>query len=165
MSSQAGSDKTTIDAFNPDLKSVLEERAEGHYLFIVADIKKATLFLLNQGMLEDTRDIMDPSVNKKIKSNSGEMFGRSSKYDHKINNQIQKHLKLIAGEASKLVFKKHVNGVFIGGHKDQFNSIKEALPHDLQEKVRGEFVTELNIPHEELFKHCENALSEYLKNY
>lgn len=151
-----------IDSFNPNLKSVLGEMEERHYLFIVVDLKKATLFLFNKEVLEATRQIMDPSVNKKIKSNSGEIYGRSTKLDHKINNQTHRHLQLIIAAASALISGKHINGVFIGGHKTLFNTVKEVLPQDLQKKVRGEFITELNIPQEKLISHCKRTLIEYL---
>lgn len=152
-----------IDSFNPDLESKLEEMEERHYLFIIADLKKATLFLFNKEVLETTRQIMDPSVNKKIKSNSGELYGKNTKLDHRIDNQTHKHLQLIVREASALIHGKHINGIFIGGHKTLFNTIKEVLPQDLQKKVRGEFITELNIPQEEIIIHCKNTLNEYLE--
>lgn len=155
--------KNTIDGFNPDLTSKLREMEEGRYLFIMADIKKATLVLFRQGEVESTRDIMDPSVNKKIKSNSGELSGRNTKLDHKIDNQIHKHLQLIGNEAAQFISGKNINGVFIGGHKMLFAKIEEALPKELKIKIRGEFITELNLPQEELIKHCRQTLSEYLK--
>lgn len=152
-----------IDSFNPDLNSVLGEMEEEHYLFIVADLKKATLILFKQGAVEDIKEIIDPSVNKKIKSNTGEMSGRSTKYDHKIDNQIKKHLQLIARQASAMIAGKHINGLFLGGHKTMFAAITQVLPADLQKKIRSEFITELNISREELINHCAKALSSYLK--
>lgn len=155
--------QASIDSFNPDLNSKLAEMEEEHYLFIAADLKKAYLFLFKKGAVETTRTIMDPSVNKKIKSNQGEMNGRNKKYDHKIDNQIHSHMQLIAREATNLISGKHVNGIFIGGHKTMFSTLEKELPQDLQKKLRGEFVTELNIPQDELVAHCLKTLSEYLK--
>ena len=156
-------DTKHIDSFNEDLNSKLAEMEEGHYLFIVADLKKATFFLFNKGEIESTQGIMDPSVNKKIKSNKGELYARNTKLEHKIDNQIHKHLQLIVQEANALISGKHINGIFIGGHKTMFNTLKDVLPKALQEKVRGEFVTELNIPREEIIAHCRHALKEYLE--
>ncbi len=152
-----------IDSFNPDLNSKLAEMEEENYLFIVADLKKAFLYLFNNGNLATTRKIMDPTVNKKIKSNSGELSGRNTKLDHKIDNQIHRHLQLIAKEATILVSGKKINGIFIGGHKTLFNKIEKELPTALQKMIRGEFVTELNIPEEELISHCSRTLLDYLK--
>lgn len=152
-----------IASFNPDLKSVLGEIEEGHYLFIVADLKKAYLFLFKKGEVEINKKIMDPSVQKRKKINSGELYGRNKKLSHHIDNQVHQHLQLIMQETATLIKEKHVNGVFLGGHKPLFHLIEKELPVDLQKKLRGEFITELNIPEDELIKHCEHVLKDYIK--
>lgn len=151
----------TIDAFNPDLPSVLKELEEGLYLFIIADKKKAFLYLFNKGEVEVTRKIMDPVVKKATKINSGELYGRNTKLAHHIENQLHGHIELVIREADSLIHDKHINGLFLGGHKPLFHIIRELLPHNLQDKYRGEFLTELNIPEEELITHCKNALTIY----
>lgn len=152
-----------IASFNPDLKSVLGEIEEGHYLFIVADLKKADLFLFNKGEMMMSKKIMDPSVQKRTRINSGELYGRSNKFSHRIDNQVHRHLQLIMQEAIMFIKGKHINGVFLGGHKPFFHTIVNELPADLQKKLRGEFVTELNISQDELIKHCKHILEEYIK--
>lgn len=153
----------TVGTFNPNLQAVLGEIEEGHYLFIIADRKKAFLYLFDKGDLDQSKNIMDPSVNRSIRVNSGELYGRNSKQDHKIDNQIDKHLKLVMSEAEKFIQGKHINGVFIGGHKELFHLIEKKLPQDLQKKLRGDFVTELNIEEEELVSNCNKVLTEYLQ--
>lgn len=152
-----------IASFNPDLKSVLGEIEEGHYLVIVADLKKADLFLFNKGEVEISKKIMDPSVRKRTRINSGELFGRNNKLSHHIDNQVHRHLQLIIQEVIMLIKGKHINGVFLGGHKPLFHTIVNELPADLQKKLRGEFITELNISQYELIKHCKHVLEEYIK--
>lgn len=152
----------TIESFNPDLTSVLRELEEGHYLFIIADQKKASLFLFTQGKLEASREIMDPGVMKKTKSDSGELYGRNTKLMHHRENQLHDHLTLIMQEATTFIKGKHLNGVFIGGHKPLFSTIENELPSELQKILRGTFVTELNIPREELVQHCLKKITEYM---
>lgn len=153
-----------VEAFNPDLPSVLKELEEGHYLFIVADSKKAHLFLFAQGKLESTRDIMDPGVMKKIKSNSGELNARNSKIMNRRGNQLRDHFSKILEEAANFIAGKHINGVFIGGHQPLFKAIENEMSSHLRSLMRGTFVTELNIPREELIAHCEKALASYTHN-
>lgn len=153
----------TVESFNPDLTSVLRELEEGHYLFIVADQKKASLFLFKQGKLEAYREVMNPGVREKTKSDSGEVYGRNTKLTNRRENQIHDHLQLIMQEAVAVINGKHLNGVFIGGHKQFFNNIENALPKKLQQILRGTFVTELNIPREELIQHCITALERYIR--
>lgn len=152
-----------IASYNDDLKSVLSELEESHYLFIIADRKKASLFLFKQGNLEIDRDIMDPSVQKSSKIDSGELYGRNTKQSHKIDNQIKRHLQLIMQETKSFINDKHINGLFIGGHKPLFHLIEKELSPDLRKKLRGNFITELNIPKDELIKHCKRILEEYIK--
>lgn len=152
-----------ISSFNSDLKSVLSEEEEGHYLFIIADKKKADLFLFDKGEVVTSRGIMDPGVKKKTKINSGELYGRNTKLMHHIENQLQNHLQYVMKETADLINGKHINGVFIGGHQLLFHLIEKELPADLQKKLRGNFITELNISETELIKHCKKALGEYLK--
>ena len=153
----------TVESFNPDLKSVLGEIEEGHYLIIVADLKKADLFLFNKGEVELSKKIMDPGVGERTRINSGELYGKNNKLGHKIENQLHRHMQLIIQEAIMLIKGKHINGVFLGGHKPLFHTIVNELPADLQKKLRGEFITELNISQEEIIKHCKRVLEEYIK--
>lgn len=150
-----------IESFNPNLKSVLSELEESTYLFIIADSEKAHLFLISKGELEKSKDYEDDGVQRKTRINSRELHGRSTKLTHKINNQLKEHVQLIMKEAETFIGGKHINGVFIGGHKPLFHLLKEELPSDLQKKLRGEFVTELNIVKHDLLEHCQQVLAEY----
>lgn len=152
-----------ISSFNPDLKSVFTEMEESHYLIIIADQKKADLFIFNKGELDEIKTVMDTGVRKKTRIDSGELYGRNTKLSHHIDTQIHNHLQLIIQGAMTMIKGKHINGVFLGGHKPLFHTILGELPADLQKKVRGEFITELNIPQDELIKHCKHVLKEYLK--
>ena len=150
-----------IEAFNPDLKSVFKEIEEGHYLFVVADAKKAFLFLFNKGKLESSKEFMHTDVKKLVKTDSGELYGRNDKLARHIENQLHDHLKLIIHEVEVLIKGQHLNGVFIGGHKVMHHKIQAELSKDLQAKFRAAFVTELNIPRDELLGHCIQVLNSY----
>jgi hypothetical protein len=152
-----------IESFNKDLNSVLSEIEEGEYLFIIADRKKAFLFLFNRGGLEIQKNIMNPGIRKTTKIDSGELHGRNTKLSHHIDNQLHQHLQLILQEAENLIKDKHINGLFLGGHQPLFHSMEKELPTMLKEKLREVFTTELNIPEDEIIKHCQYILTEYAK--
>lgn len=154
---------SNIESFNPDLKSVLSELEEGHYLFVIADSKKASLFLFNKGELADSREFIHTGVKKMVKSDSGELYGRNNKLARHIDKQLHEHLKLVMLQVEDFIKGKHLNGVFIGGHKPFHHRIESELPKVLQDKVRGSFITELNISQEELTEHCIHVLGEYIK--
>ena len=150
-----------IESFNKDLNSVLGEIEEGQYLFIIVDKKKAFLFLFARGVVEIQKSIMDPGIRKATKLDSGELHGRNTKLSNHIDNQLHRHLQLILQEAEILIKSKHINGLFLGGHQPLFHSIEKELPVLLKEKLRGEFITELNIPEDELITHCKDILITY----
>ena len=152
-----------IEFFNKDLNSVLGEIEEGHYFFIIADRKKAFLFLFSKGEVEIQKSIMHPGIRKATKIDSGELHGRNTKLSNHIDNQLHQHLQLILQEAENLIKNKHINGLFLGGHQPLFHSIEKELPTVLKDKLRGEFITELNIPKEKLITHCKDILIAYSK--
>src|SRR5579872_3625474 len=152
-----------IESFNKDLNSVLIETEEGHYFFIIADRKKAFLFLFDRGEVEIQKNIMHPGIRKATKLDSGELHGRNTKLSNHIDNQLHQHLQLILREAENFIKNKHINGLFLGGHQPLFHLIKKELPSILKEKLREEFITELNIPEDKLIKHCQYILTKYAK--
>lgn len=81
-----------IESFNPDLSSVLKEKEEEHYLIIIADLKKADIYLFNKGEVEANKKVMDPGVRKRTRINSGELFGRNDKVARHIDHQVHLHL-------------------------------------------------------------------------
>ena len=152
-----------IASFNPDLKSVLGELEEGHYLVMFIDKKKAFLFLFNKGELELSEKIMHPGLQKGTRINSGELYGRNTKQEKKISHQLHRHLKLIIEEAEIFIEGKRINGIFIGGHKPLFSLIREELPEYMLKKLRGNFIAELNKAEDELIHHGKFVIAEYVK--
>ena len=128
-------------------------------LFIIVDRKKADLFILKDGEVDSSKKIMNPGVGKESRIDSGEIYGKNTKLSHKIDNQIHRHLQLVMHEVAEFINGKKIDGVFIGGHKPMFSLIEKELPAELRDKLRGDFVTELNITDDELIKHCKVVLS------
>ena len=105
---------------------------------------------------------MDPGVRQESKINSGEINGKADKLANRVHNQLHKHLQNISNEVDVLVANKQIEGVFIGGHKQLFGLLTEALSSSIQQKLRGEFVSELDITEEEIIDHCRKTFKEYL---
>lgn len=149
---------------DPQLIEALREIEESHYLIILADRKKALLFLFNNGEVVKFHEMMHPGVSKKIRTDSGELSGRNDKLMRHRDKQINDHFGLISQEAVAFIEHDAVNGVFIGGHKASFHHIIEKLPQELKKKLKTEFVTELNLPHDQLVVRCKEALDQYVKS-
>lgn len=120
------------------------------YLVLLVDLAKARLFTVNSGRIDETKEIFDPSVPQKVKR-INEAWGREDKIIRHIQNHINRHLKLIAAEVAKFANGKNIHFILIGGHKQLFAKVKKHLPGNLADKVRGTFVTELNIPLSDIF--------------
>ena len=101
---------TNVESFNPDLNSVLHELEEGHYLFIIADSKKAFFFLFDQGNLVNSYRFMHTGVKKMVKSDSGELSGRNDKLSRHIDKQIHEHLLLMMEQVALFAKGKQING-------------------------------------------------------
>jgi len=137
---------------------------DARYLFVIADREKAELLTFYQGGLESYKEILDPGVPQKVKANNKEYYARNNIIIRHIQNHVHRHLQRISREVDTFIKTKPVHTVFIGGHKPMFHDIKHHLSRDLQKKLGGEFVTELNIPYTMLVKHAEKELEKYLTN-
>lgn len=151
-------------SYKPYIAPLLEALAkEGRYLFVVADREKAELFTFYQGGLEAFKEVYDPSVPQKVKSNKEEYYARNSIILRHIEDHLHRHLQKISQEINVFIKGKSIQGVFVGGHKPLFRTIKHHLGNNLQQRLQGEFVTELNIPQPELIQHAEKTLETYLQ--
>lgn len=135
---------------------------DARYVIVVADREKAELFSIVRGAVEDYRHVFDPSVPQNVKSNKENFYARNDIIARHIQDHLHRHLQLIAESLADLLDGKPVQGVMIGGHKTLFADIKKHLPESLQDRIIGEFVTELNIPKDQIILHAQNALEKYL---
>ena len=116
------------------------------YMVLLADRKKAIIFTFVNGQIEDHDTLSVDDVPQNVRANERDFFGRSDIIFRHIEDHLHRHLKLVAKMATEFARGKHINFILIGGHLEMFEKIKKHLPKNLQDKVIGEFVAELNIP-------------------
>lgn len=116
------------------------------YLVILADRQKAKFFTLFLGTVEEKGEITDKAVPQKVKA----AHTRTDHVNQHIRNHLHYHLKLVGQKLKEFAISKKIDVVLIGGHKELFNQVKKHLPYQLRDKIRGEFVSELNIPTEQI---------------
>lgn len=146
---------------NGELTTILHELEEGKYVMVIADRKSARLFFFEKGEMLRMLKIRHSGVSKKIKSNSGEIYGRNDKYMRHIGKKLDEHIERVIKKFQTLVGNRKISGIFIGGHKPMFHMIEEALPLEFRNKVRGEMVTELKISDAQLIDESKNILAQY----
>lgn len=115
------------------------------YLVLLIDRKKARLFTVNLGKIEEHKDVFDGEVPQDVKAKKID-WGRDDKIFKHIQQHLHYHLQFIAKAALEFAKNKHIHFIVIGGHKEMIPKMKAHLLYPLDKKVVGEFVTELNIP-------------------
>lgn len=90
------------------------------------------------------------NVPQKVK-HGDDTWDQQNKITRHIEDHLHRHLKLITDEVNVFLKDFPAQFIIIGGHKDTIPKIKKHLTHPLNKMVRGEFVTELNLPLNDIF--------------
>ncbi|OGH20761.1 MAG: hypothetical protein A3D74_05550 [Candidatus Levybacteria bacterium RIFCSPHIGHO2_02_FULL_37_13] len=138
-------------SYSPNVAPIVETISRyGAYLVLLADRKRARLFTVHLGKIEEHEDIVNGFVPQKVK-HGDDTWDAQDKILRHIEDHLHRHLKLIAQSVDDFVKQKRIEFIILGGHKEFFNKIKKHLPKRLAKKVLGELVTEINIPLNDVF--------------
>ena len=139
-------------SYSPYIGPVTEAlQAYKKYLVLLVDREKARLFTVHLGKIGEQKEIFDGEVPQNVKHGDDTWDAQDKIFRH-IEDHLSCHLKRIAGAAEEFVKNNEISFVIIGGHREMFPKIKKHLPYPLNKMVIGEFVTELNIPLNEILK-------------
>ena len=117
------------------------------YLVLLVDRKKARMFTVEQGEIIDRSELIGDHVPQKVKSTGRDISGGDGDIHFRYNEELlQHHVDLAAKAVTKFTKNNDIHFVIIGGHAEMFKKVIKSLPTSLQEKVVSSFVTELNIP-------------------
>ncbi len=120
------------------------------YLVLLADREKARLFTVHLGEIREHRDIFNGVVPQKVRAGD-DAWDQQNKIFRHIEDHLHRNLQLITRATDDFVKNNPVSFVIIGGHKEMIPKIKKHLKYPLSKMILGEFVTELNIPLNEIF--------------
>ena len=116
------------------------------YMVILVDRKKARFFIVYLGEIVEHEDVVDQAVPQNVRK-IHEAWKRKDKIFCHIEEHLHRHFKMIASVAESLVRNNNdIHFIIIGGHEENIHKLKKHLSGALQKKVLGEFITELNIP-------------------
>ena len=138
----------------------LREASEKHqrYLSLLVDREKARLFTVHLGKIEEQKDILIELVPQNVKAKKID-WGRDDKIFRHIEDHLHRHLQLIAKAAKDFLKNKGIQLVIVGGDAEMIPKIKKHLLYPLDKMVRGQFITELNIPLSGLLRHSKKIAS------
>lgn len=131
----------------PIIKAIKDHKK---YLVLLADHKRARLFTVHLGVIEEHEDIFGIYVPQKVRQIHEAMM-REDKILRHIEDHICRHLKFIAQKTEEFAQNKNIHFIIIGGHEELIPKIKKHLPYPLSKKIKGSFVTELNIPINDIY--------------
>lgn len=147
-------------SYSPYTSPIIEALGEYKpYLVLLADREKARLFTVHLGEIEESKDVFDGQVPQRVK-HGDDTWDQQNKIQRHIEDHLHRHLNSIAVEAKEFVKGNPVSFVIVGGHKEIIPKIKKHLAYPLNKMVLGEFVTELNIPLNEVFLHSKKIAQQ-----
>ena len=150
--------KITSGAFTKPLEDVLKNYHR--YLVIAADHKKATVFTVNLGEIEEKIEIVDDQVPQRVKVKKVDYNKDNIIFRH-IEDHLHRHLKLIAEKAGHFASGKEIDFIIVAGHKELLNKIKQHLLYPLDKKPVSELVTDVNIPLNEILIKSKEVAVEF----
>jgi hypothetical protein len=109
------------------------------------------MFTVEQGEIVDHSEFIGGYVPQKVKSTGRDISGGDGDINFRHNEELlQRHIDLAAKAVTKFTKAGDIHFVIIGGHAEMFKKVAKSLPSSLQTKVAGSFVTEVNIPLNEI---------------
>jgi len=144
FSLQSGLIATSSPDMNP-LTEALQKYSK--YLVLLVDREKARMFSVEQGEIVDRSQFIKGYVPPRIKSTGRDNPFNQSDTNFRHNEQLLKqHIKYAADAVVKFTSANDINFILIGGHAEMFKKVADSLPANLKSKVVADFVTEVNIP-------------------
>lgn len=133
------------------------------YLVLLVDLEKARIFTVHLGKIEEHLDVFDfGEVPQRVKAKKID-YGRDDKIFRHIEDHLFRHLEKVTDAAQEFAKSKEIHFVIIGGHREVLSKIKKHLKYPLNKMVLGEFVTELNIPLNQVFEHSKKIAEQVHK--
>lgn len=128
------------------------------YLVLLTDREKARLFTVHLGKIEEQLDFFNGEVPQKVKAKKTD-YGRDDKILRHIDDHLRRLLQFVSQKTFDFAKGKHVQFIIIGGNKLMIPKIKRFLKHPLKKMVLGEFITDLNVPINEIFINSKKIAS------
>ena len=112
-----------------------------YYCTVVVDRRKARIFSVYMGEIEESFGIFEDNVPDQVKG--GEWAGlRQTKIAHHIEDHLARHLKRVSNKTLAYYKARKFKHLLIGGSKEVIPKFKEVLHPYLKERVSGEFIAD-----------------------
>jgi hypothetical protein len=137
----------------PNIKPVVDALPKyAMYLVLLVDREKVRMFTVEQGELVDHSDYFGSYVPNLAKSTGRDPAGGDDKVFRHNEELLKQHIASVAKAVVKFTKAKDVHFVIIGGHSEIFKKVAASLPIGIRSKIVNSFVTEINIPLNEILR-------------
>ena len=136
---------------SPNMSPILEALPRySRYLVLLVDREKVRMFTVEQGEMIDHSELIGGYVPQDSKSTGIDRAGSTDGNSRHNEVLLQRHIEKTAQAVAKFTSSHDVHFVIIGGHSEMFKRVAASLPAGLRSKVVDSFVTEINIPLNEI---------------
>ena len=117
------------------------------YLVLLTDREKTRMLLVEQGEIVDYSQFIGSYVpQRESATGKGSLPSQIDVNFRHTEKLLDDRLKLSADAVAKFVKDKDIHFIILGGHKEMFKRVAETLKSDLQSKIVGNFVSEVDLP-------------------
>jgi peptide chain release factor subunit 1 len=128
---------------------VLDEHQR--YATAVVDRRKARIFTVFLGQIEEHTGVFEDDVPAKVKA--GEWANlRETKISHHIEDHVHRHLKHVAEKTLEFFKEREFDRLIVAGHEEIAPKFEALLHPYLQERMAGRFYVEPDVSLDEILK-------------
>jgi hypothetical protein len=137
---------------SPNIDPILRARQKySKYMVLLIDREKARMLTVEQGEIVEHSDFIGSYVpqNRKLTGRE-DTAGKNDIISRHNNEMLERHIEQACKAADEFARAKDINFLIIGGHAEMFAKVAEILPTDLKNKLAGSFITDVNLPLNEI---------------
>lgn len=128
------------------------EKSDPPYLCLLIDREKAIAFIVNQDEITAHTEVKTGYVQPHEKGTNKDDELRQPDTEARYSEEtLHRHIAASLDKIMDFLHGQEYSFLLIGGHKPMFTKITQLLPPELQGKVKGYFISELNVPLQVMF--------------
>jgi len=146
--------------YTKPLTTVLDEYER--YCTVVVDRRKARIFTVYLGEIEEHSGVFEDDVPNKVKAGEWAAL-RESKISHHIEDHVHRHLKNVAQKTLKFFKENDFHRLIIGGHREIIPKFEKHLPDYLRKRVAGHFLAKPEVSLKDILEESLRLASSSFK--
>lgn len=131
------------------------------YLVLLTDREKTRMLLVEQGEIVDYSQFIGSYVPQRESATGKGSLPSQIDVNFRHNEKmLDDRLDLSVEAVKKFIKDQDIHFIILGGHKEMFRKVTETFPTDIQKKIVGNFVTEVDLPLNEILNKSKIIAAE-----